>query len=95
MENRITKNKKTMPVAAASPYNIAQPLEVACITLFSPMLEPTVVAVLMAAASPTITAHIPRPTGASGSNIPDQDLVRCPTFISDDYNETVENLWDA
>jgi hypothetical protein len=58
------------------------------------MLEPTVAVVNMAAASPTITAHIPRPTGASGSNIPDQELLRHPTFISDDYDETVDKLWE-
>jgi hypothetical protein len=98
--HRQQKKQKTTPVAAstpvttASPYNIAQPLEVACVTIFSPMLEPTVAAVHMAAASPTITAHIPQPTGASGSNIPDQELLRRPTFISDDYDETVDKLWD-
>jgi hypothetical protein len=81
-------------VGAASPYNIAQPPEVACITLFAPMLEPTSAAVHMEAASPTITAHIPKPTGVSGSNIPDQELLLRPTFISDDYNEIVDTLWD-
>jgi hypothetical protein len=96
-----TKKKKSrpvaaaMPVSAASPYNIAQPPEVGCITLFAPMLEPPVAVVHIAAASPTITAHIPRPTGVSGSNIPDQELLRRPTFISDDYDETVEKLWYA
>jgi hypothetical protein len=58
------------------------------------MLEPTFSAVHMAAASPTITAHIPRPTGVSVSNIPEQELLRRPTFISDDYDETVDKLWD-
>jgi hypothetical protein len=79
MEKRIgatlslsTKRRKTRPVAAVSPYNISQPPEVACITLFSPIFEPTVAAVNVAAASPTINTHIPRPTGVSGSNIPDQ-----------------------
>jgi hypothetical protein len=57
------------------------------------MLEPNVAAVHVAAASPTITAHIPRPTGVSGSNIPDQELLRRPTFISDDNDETVDKLW--
>jgi hypothetical protein len=59
------------------------------------MLELTVAEVHMAAASPTINAHIPRPTGVSGSNIPDQELLRRPTFISDNYDETLDNLWDA
>jgi hypothetical protein len=49
----------------------------------------------MAEASPTITAHIPRPIGVSGSNIPDQELLRRPTFISDDCDETVDKLWDT
>jgi hypothetical protein len=68
------QKKKTTPVAASSPYNIAQPPEVACITIFVPMLEPTVAEVYMAAASPKITAHIPRPTGVSSSNIPDRNF---------------------
>jgi hypothetical protein len=83
LSSSTTKKKKT-PVAAASPYNIPQPPEVHCITLFYLMLEPTVAAVHMEAASPTITAHIPRSTGVSGSNIPDQELLRHSTFISYD-----------
>jgi hypothetical protein len=74
----------------ASPYNTAHIPEVACITLFDPMLEPTVTEVHMAAAGSTITARIPQPTGVSGSNIPGQELLRRPTFISDDYDETVD-----
>jgi hypothetical protein len=49
----------------------------------------------MAAASPTITAHIPQPTGVSDSNTPDQELLLRQTLISNDYDDTVENLWDA
>jgi hypothetical protein len=78
------KGGKTTPVATDSPYNTAQPTEVACTTLFAPMLEPALAAVHMAAASPTITAHIHRPTGISGSNVPDQDFLRGPLFINDD-----------
>jgi hypothetical protein len=59
------------------------------------MHEPTAAAVHMAAASTTITAHIPQPTSVSGSNIPDQELLRRPTFISNDYDETVDKLCDA
>jgi hypothetical protein len=59
------------------------------------MLETTVESVHMAAASPTINAHIPQPTGISGSNVPDQELLQRPTFINDDYDETVDKLWDA
>jgi hypothetical protein len=90
-----TKTRKiTTPVAAASPYNKAKSPEVACTTLFDPMLQPTVTEVHMAAASPKISAHIPQPTGISGSNVPDQELLRRPTFINDDYDETVDKLWD-
>jgi hypothetical protein len=84
------KKKKTTPVVTASPYNTAHPTEVACITPFSPMLEPTVTELHMAAASSTITAHIPQPTRVSGSNIPGQELLRRPTLISDDYDEAVD-----
>jgi hypothetical protein len=61
--------------------------------LFAHMLEPTVAAVHMAAASPTITAHIPLPTSISGSNVPEQELLRRPTYINDDYDEAVDQLW--
>jgi hypothetical protein len=88
------KQTKTTPAAAASPYNIAQPPEVACIKIFAHMLEPTVSAVHIAEESPKITAHIPQPNGVSGSNLPHQELLRRPTFISDDYNEAVDKLWD-
>jgi dsRNA-specific ribonuclease len=44
-----TKKQKTTHVALASPYNISQPPEVACITLFYPILEPTLVALHMTA----------------------------------------------
>jgi hypothetical protein len=53
-----TKKKKRTPVTAASPNNTAQPPEVACATRFVHMLEPTVATEHMAAASPTINAHI-------------------------------------
>jgi hypothetical protein len=59
------------------------------------MLEPTVTSVHKAAASPTITAHIPQPTGISGSNVPDRKLLWRPIFINDDYDETVDKLWDV
>jgi hypothetical protein len=89
------KRKNTTHVKAASPNITTQPPEVACTTLFAPMIQPTVATVHMAAASPTITAHIPRPTGISGSNVPDQELLRCPTFINNDYDETVDQSLDA
>jgi hypothetical protein len=57
--HRQQKNKKTTPVAAGSPYTIAQHPEVACIAIFSTMLEPTVSAAHMEAASRKITVHIP------------------------------------
>jgi hypothetical protein len=57
LPSSIKKKRKTTPVTADSPNNMTQPPEVACTTLFAPLLEPTFTTVHIAEESPTITAN--------------------------------------
>jgi hypothetical protein len=59
------------------------------------MLQPTITTVNMAAVSPTVTTHIAQPADSSAYTLTDEALLQHLMFLDEDYDEAVDQLWDA
>jgi hypothetical protein len=64
-----------------------------------PVLQPNFTTLHMGAVSPTVsptlTSHIPQPTGISTSTLREETLLVRPMFLDNDYDQTLDHSWDG
>jgi hypothetical protein len=80
---------------SAHPNNTVPPIGVAATRSLHPMLQPTITTVHMAEVGPTLTSHIPQTTDISTYTLPEEAWSGCLMFLDNDYDETVDQLWDC